>query len=174
MSAPTAQDFTTVKRLVRFMVGVREVHWCFPGQGEAEARVIKVHVDSDWAGCGRTRKSTSGGCLLVVDHLLRSWSSTQAVVATSSAEAELYGMCEGASRGLGLQAMMGELGLSVRMFVCTDSAAAKSFASTRGLGRMRHIEVRELWLQELVQKGRRRGHKPSGRPHQVPRPRQGQ
>ena len=35
----------------------------------------------------------------------------------------------------------------------TDSEAAKSFVSRRGLGRMRHIEVRELWLQEEVRKG---------------------
>ena len=36
----------------------------------------------------------------------------------------------------------------------TDSEAAKSFVSRRGLGRMRHIEVRELWLQEEVRKGK--------------------
>ena len=36
----------------------------------------------------------------------------------------------------------------------TDSAGAKSFSSTRGLGRMRHVEVKDLWLQELVQKRR--------------------
>ena len=35
----------------------------------------------------------------------------------------------------------------------TDSEAAKSFVSRRGLGRMRHIEVRDLWLQEEVRKG---------------------
>ena len=34
----------------------------------------------------------------------------------------------------------------------TDSTAAKSFASRRGLGKMRHIETRELWLQESVNK----------------------
>ena len=35
----------------------------------------------------------------------------------------------------------------------TDSAAAKSFVSRRGLGKMRHLEVRDLWLQEEVMKG---------------------
>ena len=85
---------------------------------------------------------------------LRTSSSTQSVVATSSAEAELYGMNEGASRGLGLQSTMLELGIEVKLFLMTDSSAAKSFSSTRGLGRMRHVEVKDLWLQELVQKGR--------------------
>ena len=34
--------------------------------------------------------------------------------------------------------------------LCTDSAAAKSFVSRRGLGRMRHLELRHLWLQREV------------------------
>ena len=56
-----------------------------------------------------------------------------------------------------MQAVMSELGLSpelTMMRVCTDSAAAKSFVSTRGLGRMRHIEVKLLWMQEAVRRGR--------------------
>ena len=36
----------------------------------------------------------------------------------------------------------------------TDSSAAKSFVARRGLGRMRHIEVRDLWLQQEVLAGR--------------------
>ena len=63
-------------------------------------------------------------------------------------------MSEGASRGPGLQSMMPELGIEVKLFFMTDPAGAKSFSSTRGLGRMRHVEVKDLWLQELVQKGR--------------------
>ena len=137
MSSPTTQDFSKLKKLVRFLVGVEEVLWEYPWQNEREATAIKIHVDSDWAGCERTRRSTSGGCITVGQHPLRTWSSTQSVVATSSAEAELYGMSEGASRGLGLQSMMLELGIEVKLFLMTDPAASKSFSSTRGLGQMR-------------------------------------
>ena len=38
--------------------------------------------------------------------------------------------------------------------ISTDSSSAKSFASKRGLGKMRHIEVKDLWLQEAVCRGR--------------------
>ena len=71
-------------------------------------------------------------------HPLRTWSSTQSVVFTSSAEAELYSVAEGASRGPGLQSMPWEMGVQASLTVSTDSSSAKSFASTRGLGRMRH------------------------------------
>ena len=36
----------------------------------------------------------------------------------------------------------------------TDSSAAKSFVSRRGLGRMRHLEIRDLWLQKEVAEGK--------------------
>ena len=75
-------------------------------------------------------------------HPLRTRSSSQSVVATSSAEAELYSAAEGS--------MLQEMGVQASLAVSTDSASAKSFASTRGLGRMRHLEVKDLWLQALV------------------------
>ena len=68
----------------------------------------------------------------------------------SSAEAEYYALVEGSVRSLGLQSMMQELGLKKQIFLYTDSSAAQSFSSQRGLGRMRHIEVKQLWLQEAV------------------------
>ena len=50
-----------------------------------------------------------------------------------------------------------ELGILVSnktMEVKTDSDAARSFVNRRGLGKMRHIEVRNLWLQEEVRLNR--------------------
>ena len=64
-------------------------------------------------------------------------------------------MVEGATRGIGLRTMFGEMGVDVSVLVVsTDSSAAKSFASQRGLKKMRHIEVKELWLQEAVCRGK--------------------
>ena len=79
--------------------------------------------------------------------------STQVPIALSSAEAEYYSMSEGAAKAIGLKAMLEELGVFVeeplRLF--TDSSAARAFAARRGVGRMRHVEVRHLWLQAMVQ-----------------------
>eukprot|EP00973_Karenia_brevis_P024373 3361542-Karenia_brevis.AAC.1 len=36
----------------------------------------------------------------------------------------------------------------------TDSSAAKSFVCRRGLGKMKHLGLRDLWLQKEVQEGR--------------------
>ena len=37
--------------------------------------------------------------------------------------------------------------------MATDSSVAKSFVSTRGLGKRKHLDVKLLWLQECVQRG---------------------
>ena len=50
MAKPRTYDFMNVKRIVRFMLGMSEVGFKYMWQGECEAKQVKVHVDSDWAG----------------------------------------------------------------------------------------------------------------------------
>eukprot|EP00974_Lingulodinium_polyedra_P122417 11182751-Lingulodinium_polyedra.AAC.1 len=50
--------------------------------------------------------------------------------------------------------MLREMGVNAVLFASADSSSAKAFASTRGLGRMRRLEVKDLWLQGLVKNGR--------------------
>ncbi len=85
MSAPTEKSLVAIKRLGRFLEGHRRLVYSYPWQSASR---IEVYSDTDWAGCQRTRKSTSGGCLMLGSHLIKSWSSTQQAVALSSGEAE--------------------------------------------------------------------------------------
>ena len=65
-------------------------------------------------------------------------------------------MVEAVTRAKGLVSLAKELGfkdLSNVIHLGTDSSAAKSFVSRRGLGRMRHLQVRDLWLQKEVRDG---------------------
>ena len=84
------------------------------------------------------------------DHCIKAWSSTQGAVALSSAEAEFYAMVDAVIKAKWMATVARELGmgkLNPNLVLDTDSSAAKSFVARRGLGRMRHIEVRDLWLQ---------------------------
>ena len=90
------------------------------------------------------------------DHCIKTWSATQGAYALSSAEAELYAMVEAVTRGKGLATLAQEIGfraLSNVLQVGTDSSAAKSFVCRRGLGRMRHLDIRNLWLQKEIADG---------------------
>ena len=74
-----------------------------------------------------------------------------------AAKGRLGTVVESATRALGAQAEAQELGVEVKdltVEVATDSSAAKSFASRRGLGKNRHVEVKWLWLQQAVAQGR--------------------
>ena len=66
-------------------------------------------------------------------------------------------MTEGATRAKGLVSLARELGfrsLSGAIKLGTGSSAAKSFVNRRGLGRMRHSDIRDLWLQQEVSEGK--------------------
>ena len=155
MSKPSVAAYERVKRLARYMAGFEEVCFDYEWQDEGDAINLRGFTDSDWAGCRKSRKSTSGGAVMLGKHCLRTWSSTQPVLALSVAEAEYYAIIEGTTRCLGLQTMLKEMGVETGIvMISTDSSSAKSLASRRGLGKMRHIEVKDLWLQEAVCRGR--------------------
>ena len=66
-------------------------------------------------------------------------------------------MVEAVTRAKGLLNLAVELGfreLSNVVHLGTDSSAAKSFVCRRGLGRMRHLEIKDLWLQKEVREGK--------------------
>ena len=113
-------------------------------------KIINVWTDTDYAGCPITRKSTSGGVCMLNGHLIKSWCSSQNIVALSSGEAEYYGLVRGAAHGIGLRSLLEDLGIQRRVKIKTDASVAKSIASRRGVGKIRHIEVNQLWLQEKV------------------------
>ena len=91
--------------------------------------------------------------MMLGGNCLKSWSTTQEVVALSSGEAECYGMVRGGSQGLGLQEILRDLGVEAKIRIMTDASAAKGIACRRGVGRVKHIELNQLWLQDKVAKG---------------------
>ena len=91
--------------------------------------------------------------MLLGQHAIKSWSVTQAVIALSSGEAEYYGIVKGSSVGLGISSVLKDLGVETKVGILTDSSAAKSLASRKGLGKARHIEVNQLWIQDTVSAG---------------------
>ncbi len=77
-------------------------------------------------------------------HCVKSHSQTQETFALSSEESEIHGIAKVATMGLGMKGLLDDTGIKVKVQVNTDPSAAKSLASRRGAGRVRHIEVLEL------------------------------
>ena len=62
MSCPTDLANLALKRMARYLKDRPRLVWDYPYQ---RADRLEVYTDTDWAGCVRTRKSTSGGCLML-------------------------------------------------------------------------------------------------------------
>ena len=60
MASPTATDLPRLKRIARYLVEAERVVWHFP-ETDDEPDAVEAFVDSNWAGCLRTRKSTNSG-----------------------------------------------------------------------------------------------------------------
>ena len=150
MSAPTNVSWDALKRLGRFFVGKPRLVFTYAYQN---ADRLETYSDTDWAGCIRTRKSTSGGCLLLGSHVLKTWSSTQASISLSSGEAEFYGVVKASGVALGHQSLMRDLGYEIPVRVWTDSSAAMGVCQRQGLGKLRHIDTQALWIQQKVRTG---------------------
>ena len=154
MAKPKVGSWKRMKKIARYLSNRVEVVWEYKWQDPTD--LSHVMGDSDWGG-RPTRKSTSGGVWMIGNHCIKTWSSSQGAYALSSAEAEFYAMIDAVTRSKGLISLAKDVGfwdLENIVHVGTDSSAAKSFVSRRGLGKMRHLEIRDLWLQKEVNEGK--------------------
>ena len=150
---PTQSAVVAGKRILKYLKGTLETGIEYSKENEAQFRktyekVLGEHAkecdqeepelpdfvgftDSDFAGCHKSRKSTSGGVIMLGNHIIKSWSTNQAVVALSSGEAEYYAMVKAASQAIGLQNMASELGVSYEQPIQlnTDASAAIGIAT---------------------------------------------
>ena len=114
---------------------------------------IKIYTESDGAGQPKTRKRTRGGMLCFEGFVIKTWSKLQSIVALSSAGAEFMAMIKGVQEALALRTVLLEMGIDATIQVFTDSSAAKASAEKPGLMHIRHKQLKELFLKQIVQKG---------------------
>ena len=67
-------------------------------------------------------------------------------VSLSSAEAEIYVLTTGISEGVVTKHLVKELGYDVTLVNHVDSQSAKAWASKRGLGRMKHVMLKYMFV----------------------------
>ena len=82
--------------------------------------------------------------------LIKHWSKTQSTISLSSGEAELHGIAYGAAQALGLQSLLMDLGWSLKIRVHSDATAAIGICRRKGLGKVRHLDTTDLWIQDKV------------------------
>ena len=106
------------------------------------------YTDSDWAGDKDTRRSTSGGCFMLGQHVISHWSKSQSYVALSSGEAELNAAVKGMTELIGATELYQELqNENVLKQLRVDANACKGMILRKGVGKVKHLSTKQVWIQ---------------------------
>ena len=54
---------------------------------------------------------------------------------------------------MGLQSLAKDLGIALKIHIHTDATAAIGICRRRGLGKIRHLHVSDLWVQDRLKRG---------------------
>ena len=157
---PDSRAENCLRAVVRWITVLPEFMQEFHPSGEETAeKSLTGYVDASW-----NIVSVSGALLCWRGMMLKSFSRKQATTSLSSAEAELIALVEAAKEAIYVALLMETLvfGLekqqetgSFKLVFLSDSEAAISISAMSGLlRRVRHLELRARYLQELVTSGR--------------------
>ena len=152
MSSPKTSSWKLLNKIGRYLVGRPRLVMMFKWQSPTET--VTSFTDSDWAGCSRTAKSTSGGIVCIGEHVIKTYSHPQKVIALSSAEAELYAMVAASAESLAIMVYAEDLGARMGGEVYVDSSAALGISQRCGIGKVRRLRTQGLWVQEARLTGR--------------------
>ena len=88
-------------------------------------------------------------------HCIKYWSRTQASIVLSTAEAELVALVKGACEAKGVASVIKDITgrESGKVGIYTDASAAIGMVQRQGTGKVRHIDVGMLWIQQNQKDG---------------------
>ena len=157
-AAPTEASEQAMRAVLRWVLALPPLVQRLPSEryslkDECDPREVTLFVDASWS-----LESTSGGIVSWLNCYIKAFSRKQSVTALSSAEAELMSLTEGAKESLYIalliqhltQGVEGETG-DYRIHALCDSQAAICISNVNSLLRkVRHLELRAQYIQELV------------------------
>jgi hypothetical protein len=151
VSNPGIAHWRAALRVLSYLRGTKEKGLVFRPGGEGIA--LTGASDSDHAGCPDTRRSTSGGGVFLNGLLVWWQSKRQPTVALSSAEAEWCAAVEVSRQLLWIKNMLSEIGAEVHgsISILEDNAACVHISKNNHHGKLRHIQIKLLYLKEHVE-----------------------
>lgn len=158
MSAPCVKHFEALKRLLRYLKGTVTYGLRYTRAStdrKEKSNVLWGFVDSDWAGCPDSRRSTSGYVLMLNGAAVAWKSKKQSVVALSSAEAEFISASSMVQEVIYIRRLLESLGFKqdspTKVFEDNRTCIAWSEGSVGGSDRAKHIDLREHYVHEAVE-----------------------
>ena len=84
-------------------------------------------------------------------HFIKGWVRTQAHVTLSSAEAELIALVKCSAELFGIRSMLKDFEVDSSGGAYAESSAALAIAKRKGAGKLWHVSINCLWIQERVE-----------------------
>ena len=169
LQKPTEKAWLSLKRLVGYLAVTMDTHIVMRSQvknnsfrnrarglttapmfeEKEDTWLLEVACDSDWSGNNATRSSTSAGCIFLAGNWIHAYARTQKNITLSSAVSEYVALVSGASEGLLLKAVIERLTQEkVVLVVYGDNSSSLAIAQREGVGKLKHLSGRLLWLQQ--------------------------
>ncbi|CAK0813201.1 unnamed protein product [Prorocentrum cordatum] len=150
LSQPTEFDRKRLVKLVRYLKGTKTFGVLLEKPTGSKPGEVKLQLftDTDFATCKETRRAMTCGITKLDGVHFAAFARRQGVQSTSSGEAEFYGATSVVMDGKLVKNMLEWLGYKVTWELGIDSSAAKAMVNREGVGKVKHLDVRALWIQQ--------------------------
>jgi len=153
MAAPTVADWNSVKRILRYLKGTK-------GWGILYSVGTGAFVslsDADWAGCAKTRRSTTGVVTKLGSGAVTWASRKQQSVALSTTEAELVAASEATKDLVWVNRVLQEMDTTSNQakpkLLIDNVGTIKLIHNPEFHRRTKHIEIRHYFVRERWEEG---------------------
>jgi histone deacetylase 1/2 len=154
LHAPTTAHWTAAKRILRYVKDTSRIGITFR---KSSSTLLSAFYDADWAGCLEDRRSTGGFAIFIGPNLVSWCAHKQALVSSSSTEAEYKALTNATTELIWVEALLKELGVKLRVKPCLwcDKLGATYLSANRVFhARTRHIEIDFHFVRERVAENR--------------------
>lgn len=146
---PSDDDITRVKRVFRYIAGTATYGILYDKTAEQK---LQCYSDADFGGCEKTGRSTSGVVVKFANGAVSWLSQRQAIVATSTTEAEVVAASEATKEIIWLRRLYAEtMGYSdIPVLQVDNSAAVRLAQNPEYHRRTKHISIKHFFVREKV------------------------
>ena len=149
LKSPTYASCKAACRVLNYLSHHPAISICYSGT----ALNLHVYTDSDWASDRDTRRSTSGGIVIMAGGPINWLSKLQPIVAVSSMEAEYIACFFAIQDIVWIRQLLKDLGLerTLPTSVHIDNKSARQLAENPvHHQRSKHIDIKYHWIRDMV------------------------
>ncbi|KAL6321916.1 hypothetical protein AAG906_035626 [Vitis piasezkii] len=151
MYQPTQENWTVVKRLLRYLKATIGFDLFFSQHSTLD---LQCFTDSDWGGCPNDRRSTNGYAVYLDKNPISWTSKKQPTIARSSTESEYRAIANSTAEIIWLRSLLSELGFSSSnptTLWCDNVGAIYLCSNPVFHAQTKHIELDYHFIREQVQ-----------------------